>query len=203
MVSHADERRSCAIPCLRTRSQGSHAVPQRTIMLPRVCHHLLGDIRCARIQSLARWLPCTLRQSTSQRFSLFAVGRVMTVSFHRYGLCFDALGAYPFFPGTGELHDVGERHGKNYSVNVPLKVRDIPGLPPPFLSPLQVGIWVVAESRVMVSESCHAGWVRCRRQAGPNTHLLCHEHLLSAVMSNLPRRPYPCAQLDPINATWI
>ena len=48
--------------------------------------------------------------------------RVMTVSFHRYGLCFDALGAYPFFPGTGELHDVGERHGKNYSVNVPLKV---------------------------------------------------------------------------------
>ena len=46
----------------------------------------------------------------------------MTVSFHRYGLCFDHLGAYPFFPGTGELHDVGERHGKNYSVNVPLKV---------------------------------------------------------------------------------
>ena len=45
----------------------------------------------------------------------------MTVSFHRYGLCFDHLGAYPFFPGTGELHDVGERHGKNYSVNVPLK----------------------------------------------------------------------------------
>jgi len=51
--------------------------------------------------------------------------RVMTVSFHRYGLCFDHLGAYPFFPGTGELHDVGERHGKNYSVNVPLKARAV------------------------------------------------------------------------------
>ena len=56
--------------------------------------------------------------------------RVMTVSFHRYGLCFDHLGAYPFFPGTGELHDVGERHGKNYSVNVPLKVRMLAILQP-------------------------------------------------------------------------
>ena len=49
--------------------------------------------------------------------------RVMTVSFHRYGLCSDALGSYPFFPGTGDVTDRGERHGKNYSVNVPLKVR--------------------------------------------------------------------------------
>lgn len=55
-----------------------------------------------------------------------AVCRVMTVSFHRYGLCSDALGSYPYFPGTGDVTDRGERHGKNYSLNVPLKVRLLP-----------------------------------------------------------------------------
>jgi histone deacetylase 1/2 len=37
----------------------------------------------------------------------------MTVSFHRYG--------ETFFPGTGDLKDVGADQGKNYSLNVPLK----------------------------------------------------------------------------------
>jgi acetoin utilization deacetylase AcuC-like enzyme len=37
----------------------------------------------------------------------------MTVSFHKYG-------DY-FFPGTGNITDVGEKQGKYYSVNVPLK----------------------------------------------------------------------------------
>ena len=39
--------------------------------------------------------------------------RVMTVSFHKYG-------DY-FFPGTGDLADIGEGLGRGYSVNVPLK----------------------------------------------------------------------------------
>jgi acetoin utilization deacetylase AcuC-like enzyme len=42
-------------------------------------------------------------------------GRVMTVSFHKYG-------DY-FFPGTGDLTDTGELNGKHYSLNVPLKVK--------------------------------------------------------------------------------
>jgi histone deacetylase 1/2 len=37
--------------------------------------------------------------------------RVMTVSFHRFG---------DFFPGTGDLKDIGEGEGKGYAVNVPL-----------------------------------------------------------------------------------
>lgn len=36
----------------------------------------------------------------------------MTVSFHKYG---------DFFPGTGDLKDVGAGKGRLYSVNVPLK----------------------------------------------------------------------------------
>ena len=39
--------------------------------------------------------------------------RVMTVSFHQYGI--------GFFPGTGPLDDVGEKRGKFYSLNVPLR----------------------------------------------------------------------------------
>lgn len=37
--------------------------------------------------------------------------RVMTVSFHKYG---------DFFPGTGDIKDIGAGSGKYYSVNVPL-----------------------------------------------------------------------------------
>ncbi len=40
----------------------------------------------------------------------------MTVSFHKYG-------DY-FFPGTGDLTDVGELNGRYYSINVPLRVRE-------------------------------------------------------------------------------
>lgn len=36
--------------------------------------------------------------------------RVMTVSFHKHG-------DY-FFPGTGDLPDIGERAGRYYSINV-------------------------------------------------------------------------------------
>ena len=37
--------------------------------------------------------------------------RVMTVSFHKYG---------DFFPGTGNILDVGAEAGKYYTVNFPL-----------------------------------------------------------------------------------
>ena len=37
----------------------------------------------------------------------------MTVSFHKYG--------DNFFPGTGDIKDVGERNGRFYSLNVPLR----------------------------------------------------------------------------------
>ena len=45
--------------------------------------------------------------------AFYSTERVMTVSFHKYG-------DY-FFPGTGDVKDVGVKNGKYYSVNVPLK----------------------------------------------------------------------------------
>jgi len=43
--------------------------------------------------------------------AFYTTNRVMTVSFHRYG---------DFFPGTGDIKDMGEYEGKGYAVNVPL-----------------------------------------------------------------------------------
>uniref|UniRef100_A0A915E3Q2 Histone deacetylase n=1 Tax=Ditylenchus dipsaci TaxID=166011 RepID=A0A915E3Q2_9BILA len=44
--------------------------------------------------------------------AFYTTDRVMTVSFHKYG---------DFFPGTGDLKDIGAGRGRYYSVNVPLK----------------------------------------------------------------------------------
>lgn len=44
--------------------------------------------------------------------AFYTTDRVMTVSFHKYG---------EYFPGTGELRDIGVGQGKNYAVNFPLR----------------------------------------------------------------------------------
>lgn len=44
--------------------------------------------------------------------AFYLTDRVMTVSFHKHG---------DFFPGTGDIKDVGASNGKYYSVNVPLQ----------------------------------------------------------------------------------
>nr|AOE43212.1 histone deacetylase family protein type-1 histone deacetylase [Synstelium polycarpum] len=45
--------------------------------------------------------------------AFYLTDRVMTASFHKYG--------GDFFPGTGDVDEVGVRSGKRYSVNVPLR----------------------------------------------------------------------------------
>ncbi|KAL6577415.1 Histone deacetylase 9 [Orobanche minor] len=55
---------------------------------------------------------CYLRCARVCRDTFYGM-MVMTVSFHKYGDM--------FFPGTGDVKDVGEREGKFYAINVPLK----------------------------------------------------------------------------------
>ena len=43
--------------------------------------------------------------------AFYTTNRVMTVSFHKFG---------DFFPGTGDISDVGYGEGKGYSLNFPL-----------------------------------------------------------------------------------
>ncbi len=45
--------------------------------------------------------------------AFYLTDRVLTVSFHKYG--------NQFFPGTGNMYEIGAGKGKYYSVNVPLK----------------------------------------------------------------------------------
>lgn len=45
--------------------------------------------------------------------AFYLTDRVMTVSFHKYG--------NTFFPGTGDMFEIGNDFGRYYSVNVPLK----------------------------------------------------------------------------------
>lgn len=45
--------------------------------------------------------------------AFYLTDRVMTVSFHKYG--------NTFFPGTGDMYEIGSDYGRYYSVNVPLK----------------------------------------------------------------------------------
>ncbi|XP_065207716.1 histone deacetylase 3 [Planococcus citri] len=45
--------------------------------------------------------------------AFYLTDRVMTVSFHKFG-------GY-FFPGTGDMYEIGAESGRYYSVNVPLK----------------------------------------------------------------------------------
>lgn len=45
--------------------------------------------------------------------AFYLTDRVMTVSFHKYGNL--------FFPGTGDMYEMGAESGRYYSVNVPLK----------------------------------------------------------------------------------
>ncbi|KAJ2366824.1 histone deacetylase, partial [Coemansia sp. RSA 2607] len=44
--------------------------------------------------------------------AFYTTDRVMTCSFHKYG---------EYFPGTGDLRDIGEAKGKYYAVNFPLR----------------------------------------------------------------------------------
>lgn len=43
--------------------------------------------------------------------AFYTTNRVMTVSFHKFG---------EYFPGTGDVHDIGYADGKNYAINFPL-----------------------------------------------------------------------------------
>jgi histone deacetylase 1/2 len=44
--------------------------------------------------------------------AFYTSNRVMTVSFHKFG---------EYFPGTGDVKDVGYGEGKNYAINFPMK----------------------------------------------------------------------------------
>ncbi|KIW99809.1 uncharacterized protein Z518_10737 [Rhinocladiella mackenziei CBS 650.93] len=73
---------------------------------------VLGIIELLRFHQRVLYVDIDVHHGDGVEEAFYTTDRVMTVSFHKYG---------EYFPGTGELRDVGVGSGKYYAVNFPLR----------------------------------------------------------------------------------
>ncbi|KAF3935278.1 hypothetical protein ABW19_dt0204833 [Dactylella cylindrospora] len=73
---------------------------------------VLGIIELLRYKKRVLYIDIDVHHGDGVEEAFYTTDRVMTVSFHKYG---------EYFPGTGELRDIGVGIGKYYAVNFPLR----------------------------------------------------------------------------------
>ncbi|KAG2183050.1 hypothetical protein INT44_006031, partial [Umbelopsis vinacea] len=73
---------------------------------------VLGILELLRYYPRVLYIDIDVHHGDGVEEAFYTTDRVMTCSFHKYG---------EFFPGTGELKDIGVGKGKYYSVNFPLR----------------------------------------------------------------------------------
>ncbi|KAI9088743.1 histone deacetylase Rpd3 [Phlyctochytrium arcticum] len=73
---------------------------------------VLAILELLRYHQRVLYLDIDVHHGDGVEEAFYCNDRVMTVSFHKYG---------EYFPGTGDINDVGHDQGKNYAVNFPLK----------------------------------------------------------------------------------
>ncbi|KHJ98216.1 histone deacetylase family protein [Oesophagostomum dentatum] len=73
---------------------------------------VLGILELLKYHKRVLYVDIDVHHGDGVEEAFYTTDRVMTVSFHKYG---------DFFPGTGDLKDIGAGKGRLYSVNVPLK----------------------------------------------------------------------------------
>lgn len=73
---------------------------------------VLGILELLRFKQRVLYVDIDVHHGDGVEEAFYTTDRVMTVSFHKYG---------EYFPGTGELRDIGVGHGKYYAVNFPLR----------------------------------------------------------------------------------
>ncbi|WVQ85137.1 hypothetical protein IAT38_007302 [Cryptococcus sp. DSM 104549] len=73
---------------------------------------VLGILELLRIHPRVLYIDVDVHHGDGVEEAFYVTDRVMTCSFHRFG---------EFFPGTGDVRDVGIKKGKGYAVNVPLR----------------------------------------------------------------------------------
>ncbi|WPH00868.1 histone deacetylase rpd3 [Acrodontium crateriforme] len=73
---------------------------------------VLGIIELLRFHQRVLYIDIDVHHGDGVEEAFYATDRVMCVSLHKYG---------EYFPGTGELRDIGVGAGKHYSVNFPLR----------------------------------------------------------------------------------
>lgn len=73
---------------------------------------MLGIIELLRFHPRVLYIDIDVHHGDGVEEAFYSTDRVMTVSFHKYG---------EYFPGTGELRDIGVSNGKYHAVNFPLR----------------------------------------------------------------------------------
>lgn len=73
---------------------------------------VLGIIELLRYHARVLYIDIDVHHGDGVEEAFYTTDRVMTCSFHKYG---------EFFPGTGDIRDVGVGKGKYHAINVPLR----------------------------------------------------------------------------------
>lgn len=73
---------------------------------------VLGILELLRYHPRVLYIDIDVHHGDGVEEAFYTTDRVMTCSFHKYG---------EFFPGTGEVRDVGYGKGKHYACNIPLR----------------------------------------------------------------------------------
>eukprot|EP00879_Flechtneria_rotunda_P029411 GHRR01031814.1.p1 GENE.GHRR01031814.1~~GHRR01031814.1.p1 ORF type:complete len:398 (+),score=95.05 GHRR01031814.1:808-2001(+) len=74
---------------------------------------VLGILELLKYHARVLYVDIDIHHGDGVEEAFYLTDRVLTVSFHKYGDF--------FFPGTGDIKDIGEQRGRYYSLNVPLK----------------------------------------------------------------------------------
>lgn len=73
---------------------------------------VLGILELLKYHHRVLYIDIDVHHGDGVEEAFYTTDRVMTVSFHKHG---------EFFPGTGDIRDLGYGKGKYYAVNVPLR----------------------------------------------------------------------------------
>jgi len=74
---------------------------------------VIGILELLKVFPRVLYIDIDIHHGDGVQEAFYLTDRVMTVSFHKYGNY--------FFPGTGDMYEMGAEVGRYYSVNVPLK----------------------------------------------------------------------------------
>ncbi|KAB0791481.1 hypothetical protein PPYR_03281 [Photinus pyralis] len=74
---------------------------------------VIGILELLKYHARVLYIDIDVHHGDGVQEAFYLTDRVMTVSFHKYGNY--------FFPGTGDMYEIGAESGRYYSVNVPLK----------------------------------------------------------------------------------
>uniref|UniRef100_A0A158Q894 Histone deacetylase n=1 Tax=Elaeophora elaphi TaxID=1147741 RepID=A0A158Q894_9BILA len=74
---------------------------------------VIGILELLKYHPRVLYIDIDIHHGDGVQEAFYLTDRVMTVSFHKYGNY--------FFPGTGDMYDVGQDSGRYYAVNVPMK----------------------------------------------------------------------------------